>query len=427
VKGLEYVFILKDSATKKSETVYFSYPHPYYDELINLEIKPEVLTMVKKQLYSPIETTTCHWIWTVTLLKEMIEKLKTEKELSVDLEHHSYRSFLGSFTCLLQISSRTEDYLIDAIELRPHLYLLNDIFADPNIIKVFHAANNDILWLQYDFGVYVVNMFDTYQAASVLEYTQFSLNYLVTKYCGIGLDKAYQVADWRLRPLPEEMMHYAQGDTHYLLYIYDCMRNEAYEKGDERQNLLRSVWTRSRDICLLTFEKPVITETTYDDFLQKNDVTLDPTQKAVFINLFDWRDKMARDEDESIRFVLPNHMLVHIAMDMPTNVISLFDICKPLPPLVKLNAHELVQMIQTILEKTKSGLSKENPINLSQSILSEPILTPPAPIITYSDSFLDKITDEIYTPKLKVKAIPSKINADFLANKPCPFSLHFDN
>ena len=89
----------------------------------------------------------------------------------------------------------------------------------------------DIQWLQRDFGLFIVNMFDTGQAARMLQLKSFGLAYLLQSYCGVLADKKYQLADWRIRPLTEEMMKYAREDTHYLLYIYDCLRKELIERG----------------------------------------------------------------------------------------------------------------------------------------------------------------------------------------------------
>lgn len=51
-------------------------------------------------------------------------------------------------------------------------------------------------------------------------------------------------------PLPEEMIQYARDDTHYLLYIYDKMREALWEGGNKQPTQLKVVWQRSRDICL---------------------------------------------------------------------------------------------------------------------------------------------------------------------------------
>jgi len=52
------------------------------------------------------------------------------------------------------------------------------------------------------------------------------LKFLLEKYVGIDADKKYQLEDWRKWPLPDDMLKYAREDTHYLLFIYDCMRKE---------------------------------------------------------------------------------------------------------------------------------------------------------------------------------------------------------
>lgn len=65
----------------------------------------------------------------------MLEKLRQVKEIAVDLEHHRYRSFNG-FVCLMQISTRHEDFIVDTLILREELEELNEVFANPNVIKV---------------------------------------------------------------------------------------------------------------------------------------------------------------------------------------------------------------------------------------------------------------------------------------------------
>lgn len=61
-------------------------------------------------------------------------------KFTFSLQHHSYRSFLG-LTCLMQISTREEDFIIDTLELRSELYILNEAFTDPSIVKVMAATN----------------------------------------------------------------------------------------------------------------------------------------------------------------------------------------------------------------------------------------------------------------------------------------------
>uniref|UniRef100_S4R5X1 3'-5' exonuclease domain-containing protein n=1 Tax=Petromyzon marinus TaxID=7757 RepID=S4R5X1_PETMA len=159
--------------------------------------------------------------------------------------HHSYRSFLG-ITCLMQISTRKEDFIIDTLMLRDDLHILNEAFTNPNIVKVFHGADSDIEWLQRDLGLYVVGLFDTHPAARSLGFARNSLAHLLMHYCSLSTDKQYQLADWRIR----DMLHYARADTHYLLYVYDRVRADLLTKALGRPNLLQLVWDQSRTVAL---------------------------------------------------------------------------------------------------------------------------------------------------------------------------------
>eukprot|EP00913_Durusdinium_trenchii_P009486 g8916.t1 len=103
-------------------------------------------------------------------LKQMIQEVKATcigKEIAVDVEHHDFRSYRG-FVCLVQVSTRQKDFLLDPFEIFEQMHLLNEIFSDPRILKVLHGADRDVLWLQRDFSVYLVNMFDTGLATRAL-------------------------------------------------------------------------------------------------------------------------------------------------------------------------------------------------------------------------------------------------------------------
>ncbi|NXT89005.1 EXOSX protein, partial [Anhinga rufa] len=300
--------------TQQTEQDMFA--HPYQYELEHFSPPDGVLKKPEPQMYRPIKETPCHFITTLDELVELNEKLMKCKEFALDLEHHSYRSFLG-LTCLMQISTRTEDFIIDTLELRSDMNILNETFTDPAIVKVLHGADSDVEWLQKDFGLYLVNMFDTHQAARLLNLGRHSLDHLLKLYCNVDADKQYQLADWRIRPLPEEMIQYARDDTHYLLYIYDKVREALWERGNEQPTQLQIVWQRSKDICLKKYIKPLFSDVSYLELYRRQKKHLNTQQLAAFRLLFAWRDNMARQEDESTGYVLPNHMLLKIAEELP--------------------------------------------------------------------------------------------------------------
>ncbi|NXX91931.1 EXOSX protein, partial [Centropus bengalensis] len=329
--------------TQQNEQDMFA--HPYQYELEQFSPPDGVLKKPEPQMYRPINETPCHFVTTLDQLVELNEKLMNCQEFALDLEHHSYRSFLG-LTCLMQISTRTEDFIIDTLELRSDMNILNETFTDPAIVKVLHGADSDVEWLQKDFGLYLVNMFDTHQAARLLNLGRHSLDHLLKLYCNIDADKQYQLADWRIRPLPEEMIQYARDDTHYLLYIYDKLREVLWERGNEQPTQLQVVWQRSKDICLKKYIKPLFTDESYLELYRRQKKHLNTQQLAAFRLLFAWRDKMARQEDESTGYVLPNHMLSKIAEELPKEPQGIIACCNPVPPLVRQQINELHLLIQ---------------------------------------------------------------------------------
>ena len=81
------------------------------------------------------EETAFVWVDTSEQFAALLERLQTVNEIAIDLEHHSYRTYSG-FLCLMQISTRDCDYIIDTLALREELEDLNAVFTDPKVVKV---------------------------------------------------------------------------------------------------------------------------------------------------------------------------------------------------------------------------------------------------------------------------------------------------
>ncbi|WKX93809.1 hypothetical protein Q1695_011238 [Nippostrongylus brasiliensis] len=315
--------------------------HPYTYEIQNFVVPDS--QMESRPPVKPLDfkDTPLRMVKTKEDLELLRDTLNKCKEFAVDLEHHDFRSYLG-ITCLLQISTRTEDFIIDPFPLWNEMHILNEPFTDPAILKVFHGSEHDIEWLQRDFGIYVVNMFDTGRAMRLLDMQKFNLRFLVHHYCDVLLDKKFQLADWRERPLDEEMINYARGDTHYLLYCYDRLREDLLEKGDQLKNLLRVLYSESAFICATVYRKPDLDK---DGLRGLERRRFNNRQEAAVQVLWHWRDKVAREEDESVQYVLPNHMLLTIAETLPRELQGILHCCNPVPPLVRECVHDLHKMI----------------------------------------------------------------------------------
>ncbi|XP_039281279.1 exosome component 10 isoform X2 [Nilaparvata lugens] len=333
-----------------------SFSHPYEYELDLFKPREEQLLHRQPIAYKALDEVPFLIVNDNKSLEEMMNHLKCQNEIAVDVEHHSYRTFQG-ITCLLQISSRERDFVIDALELRDRLHVLNDVFTDPKIVKVLHGADSDIQWLQRDLCVYIVNMFDTHQAAQVLDFHRLSLAHLLKVFCNIDSNKTYQLYDWRTRPLSDEAIRYAREDTHYLLYIYDLLRNQLIEKCKNNTNLLESVIYRSTQICKKKYWKVMLNEESHMDLYRKSRKLYDNRQMYALRRLYMWRDKIAREEDESYAYVLPNHMLLQISESLPREMQGILACCNPVPPLVRQN---LLMIHKILLEAREQSLVKKH-------------------------------------------------------------------
>ncbi|XP_050235481.1 protein RRP6-like 2 [Mercurialis annua] len=301
----------------------------------------------------PLESTPFKLVEEVKDLKQLAATLRGVNEFAVDLEHNQYRSFQG-LTCLMQISTRTEDFIIDTLKLRIHVGpYLREVFKDPTKRKVLHGADRDIIWLQRDFGIYICNMFDTGQASRVLKLERNSLEYLLKHYCGVTANKEYQNADWRLRPLTDVMLRYGREDTHYLLYIYDLMRAELLSKPNEPESFdspLVEVYRRSYDVCMHLYEKELLTESSYLHIYGVQDAGFNAQQLAIVAGLCEWRDVIARTEDESTGFILPNKILIEIAKQMPVTPQKLRRALKTKHPYIERNLGSVVNVIRHAMQ-----------------------------------------------------------------------------
>jgi ribonuclease D len=159
--------------------------------------------------------------------------------IAFDLEAYNESKYC-QLTCLLQIAVPSHDhphqrhYIIDP--LAPEVWdeigpTLAPYFADPSIVKIGHAIGGlDVPCLYRDFGIVVVNAFDTYEAATQLRLPLKGLAAVCDHYQLLvdgdyyqSLKDQYQSCDWRVRPLTGPMVQYGRFDIHYLMPLRELM------------------------------------------------------------------------------------------------------------------------------------------------------------------------------------------------------------
>ncbi|KAI1440255.1 ribonuclease H-like domain-containing protein [Annulohypoxylon stygium] len=338
--------------TFHDENQYIQYQHPYDAEIRDLEYPKTVLQAKEPIKYQPVETTTATFVDTFEGVLDMLEELKTATEIAIDTEHHDFRTYTGLLS-LMQISTREKDWIVDTLQpWRRKLEVLNEVFADPKIVKVLHGAYMDIVWLQRDCGIYIVGLFDTFEAAVALQYPSRGLAYLLKKFVDFDADKKYQLADWRIRPIPDEMFYYARSDTHYLLYIYDMMRNELLQQPSG-QDLVQQVLDKSKDTSLRRHETFTYDAEGgqgpsgwYNQLIRYSAGKYSKEQFSVFRAVHQWRDEIARREDESTVYVMNMSTLFNIARRMPPDPKALHSLLDAsAPPITKREAFNLSKII----------------------------------------------------------------------------------
>lgn len=210
--------------------------------------------MVKKQYPRPTPLGAPLLVNNQASFAQMIAHLRAQPIIGLDTESNSLFRYYPH-VCLIQITAyvdprqpdpeSTVDYLLDPLALR-NISALAPILSDPATEVIMHAAENDIIILQRDFGFQFSNVFDTQLAARILGWKQVGLAAILQELFGITSDKNMQRTDWGQRPLNQKQITYAQIDTRFLpalrlRLIAELQRTGHWEEATEAFALLRQV------------------------------------------------------------------------------------------------------------------------------------------------------------------------------------------
>ncbi len=248
------------------------------------------------------------WVATQKDLHTAVSDFTEQDILAVDTESNSLYAYQER-VCLLQFSTRESDYLIDPLAIED-ISSLAPIFSSKEILKVFHAAEYDLICLFRDFGFRFNYLFDTMVAARTLGYQKIGLASLLEKFFGVKMNKRYQRANWGQRPLKPDMLRYARLDSHYLIPIQAKLRQELIDSGR---------WPLAlEDFDRLTKNIEDTTETNLDDFWKLRGARdLSPKKAAILKALYQYRDHQAKHLDRPPFKVVSHQALVEIAQTSP--------------------------------------------------------------------------------------------------------------
>lgn len=257
------------------------------------------------------------WIDDDRTLEKFGRFLGKQRAFAIDTEGNSMYAYHERL-CLVQISTRRKDYLIDplAVDIAP----LGPALADPGIMKVLHGAEFDVLMLKRTASIEVAGIFDTRVAAASLSEPQLGLAGLLESRRGVVLDKSHQRSDWGRRPLSEGQLDYARQDTCHLLDVADELRAELRAAGTPH------VQECAAECRRLEALEPGPQEI---DFLKVKGVgKLDGRGRRVLEHVNRLRHELAEERDQPLFKVFGNETLIELAQRRPRTMAQLGGIRK---------------------------------------------------------------------------------------------------
>jgi ribonuclease D len=176
-----------------------------------------------------------------TALTEFCTRAASHEYVTVDTEFLRERTYYSKL-CLVQLAvpgdAKEDAVLVDPLAEGLSLEPLYDLFRDESVVKVFHAARQDLEIFFVEAGVFPTPLFDTQVAAMVCGFgDQVGYETLVRRIARAQMDKSSRFTDWSRRPLTEAQMHYAIGDVTHLRVIYEWLAGELDKTG-------RSPWVQ---------------------------------------------------------------------------------------------------------------------------------------------------------------------------------------
>ncbi len=247
------------------------------------------------------------YIDTPAELERLVQRLEHLPMIGVDLEADSLYHFREK-VCLIQMAGAGASYVIDPLAVQD-LSPLAPLFARSDIQKVFHGADYDMRSLYRDFGIDVVNLFDTELASRFLGAAETGLEAVLLNRFQVQLDKKYQKKDWSQRPLPPEMVAYASQDVVFLPRLARELQRELTRKK-------RLSWVEE-ECTLLSRVRPADANGQPLFLKFKGAGRLEPKSLAFLESLLHFRNRVAEKKDRPVFKVIGNDTLKRIAMEFP--------------------------------------------------------------------------------------------------------------
>ncbi|MFT4078442.1 ribonuclease D [Rhodomicrobium lacus] len=252
-------------------------------------------------------------ITSVKDLKTLCDALSRQPFVTVDTEFMRQTTYRPKL-CLIQMAAPGIEAVVDPLpnlDLSPFYALM----ANTAVVKVFHAARQDIEIVWQEASVIPTPLFDTQIAAMALGHGEaISYGALVKKLLKKNHDKTYQAIDWCQRPLGPKQLEYALGDVTYLRDVYAKLKQRLEQTG-------REPWLEE-EVAVLTDPKTYAFDPA-DAWKRLKLGGKSRTARAIIMELAAWRERAAQDENVPRGRVLKDEAIYEVAKHAPRTLETL--------------------------------------------------------------------------------------------------------
>jgi ribonuclease D len=244
-------------------------------------------------------------------IAELCDELAQEPFVALDTEFMRDRTYWPKL-CLVQLAGRSRHAAIDPLAQDIDLTPLFRLMADPAVVKVFHAARQDVEIFHHLSGAVPTPLFDTQLAAMVCGYgEEVGYETLVTRLAKARVDKSSRFTDWSRRPLTPQQLDYALADVTHLRVIYQRLEAQLRETG-------RTEWVAQE---LAGLSDPNTYEQPPEEAWRRIKVrSRDPRFLAIVRTLAAWREREAQRRDLPRNRVLRDDLLLELAASRPRSI-----------------------------------------------------------------------------------------------------------
>jgi ribonuclease D len=283
-------------------------------------------------------------ITTTGELTAVCHRLAQHPVITVDTEFLRETTYYP-LLCVVQMASTEEAVVIDALAEGIDLTSFFELMGNEKVLKVFHAARQDIEIIWHRANIVPHPVFDTQVAAMVLGYgDSIAYDQLVERIMGHRPDKTHRFTDWSHRPLTQDQVLYALADVTHLRDVFAALDADLKNRG-------RSEWV-SEEMEILTSPK------TYDIHPERAWERLKtrvrkPKELAVLMEVAAWREQEAQTRDVPRSRVLKDDAIGDIATHAPTSLERLANL-RSLP-----KGFDKSKWGQDIVAAVKRGLARD--------------------------------------------------------------------